>query len=130
MIVVDSSIWIDHLNQKLTDQVLRLRDMIVSNEPILVGDLILCEVLQGLSSNLEAKAVEQALRQFPTVAMLDPDLAVRAAANYRLLRGKGVTVRKTIDLIVGTFCIAHDHFLLHADRDFEPMQKYLGLRTL
>ncbi len=62
--------------------------------------------------------------------MLDAELAVRAAANYRALRGKSVTVRKTIDVIIGTFCIEHGHVLLHADRDFEPMRRHLGLRTM
>jgi predicted nucleic acid-binding protein len=128
MIVVDTSVWIDRLNDDPTNQVRRLREL-VGNEPLLVGDLILCEVLQGLRSDPEAKLVEQALRRFDVVAMLDPDLAVQAAANYRLLRSKGVTVRKTIDLIIGTFCIEHGHALLHDDRDFDAMQRHLGLRA-
>jgi predicted nucleic acid-binding protein len=131
MILVDTSVWIDHLNNDPTDQVLQLRELILTTPAmVLVGDLVFCEVLQGLSNDFESKRVEVALRHFNMVSMLTPDMAVRAAANYRLLRAKGVTVRKTIDVIIGTFCIEHDYVLLHDDRDFEPMRKYLGLRTL
>jgi hypothetical protein len=128
MIVVDTSVWIDHLNDHPTEKVQRLRSL-VGHEPLLVGDLILCEVLQGLRSDAEAKLVEQALRRFDLVPMLDPDLAIQAAANYRLLRAKGITVRRTIDLIIGTFCIENGHALLHDDRDFDAMQRHLGLRA-
>ncbi len=129
MIVVDTSVWIDHLNGTSTNQVTTLRALI-GRVPLLVGDLILCEVLQGLASDKEARLVENALRRFELVSMVTPDLAVRSASNYRLLRGKGITVRKTIDLLIGAFCIAHGHSLLHSDRDFDPMQKHLGLRVV
>lgn len=129
MIVIDSSVWIDHLNDRVTPEVRRLRGL-VGRAAILVGDLVLLEVLQGLRDGREAALVERALRRFDVVAMLDPDLVSRAAANYRLLRGRGVTVRKTADLVIGTFCIERDHALLHSDRDFLPMQAHLGLRTI
>ncbi|HKS88812.1 MAG TPA: PIN domain nuclease [Stellaceae bacterium] len=129
MILVDSSVWIDHLNDAVTRPVLRLRELI-PQQPLLVGDLILCEVLQGLRSEREARLVERALRRFQTVALLDPDLAVTAAANYRSLRVRGITIRKTIDLIIGTFCIERRHTLLHDDRDFEPMIRFLGLEAM
>ena len=129
MILVDSSVWIDHLNNVATEPVRRLRELIPSI-PLLIGDLILCEVLQGLRSEREARLVERGLRQFETVSLLDSELAVQAAANYRLLRSRGHTIRKTIDIIIGTFCIARGHVLLHDDRDFEPMVQFLGLRTI
>jgi predicted nucleic acid-binding protein len=129
MIVVDSSVWIPHLNNRLTPAVATLRRL-VESEPILVGDLVLCEVLQGLRSDEEARLVEEALRQFPIVAMLDPYLASRAAANYRRLRRLGVTVRTTIDLIIGTYCLEYDCELLHDDRDFAHMERHLGLRVV
>jgi predicted nucleic acid-binding protein len=129
VILVDSSVWIDHLNDAATDPVRRLRELIPTR-PLLVGDLILCEVLQGLRSDREARRVERALRRFETVALLDPDLAVKAAANYRSLRAKGITVRKTVDLVIGTFCIERGHLLLHDDRDFEPMIRFLGLQSI
>jgi predicted nucleic acid-binding protein len=74
--------------------------------------------------------IERSLRRFDVVTMLDGALAVRAAANYRLLRSRGITIRKTIDLIIGTFCIELGHRLLHDDRDFDPMVEHLGLRLV
>jgi predicted nucleic acid-binding protein len=87
-------------------------------------------VLQGARSERLAGLIEQHLRQFEIASMLSPALAPRIARNYRSLRDRGVTVRKTIDMIIGTFCIEGGHRLLHADRDFEPMVEHLGLRTV
>lgn len=129
MIVVDSSVWIDFFNGRRTPQTLKLQSLLGS-EPLLVGDLILCEVLQGARNETDAKKLEEALRKFEVASLLNADLAIAAAAHYRALRAEGVTVRKTIDLIIGTFCIVRGHTLLHADRDFEPMETYLGLRTV
>ena len=128
MILVDSSVWIDHLNRVATPPVQRLYGYIEMT-PLLVGDLVLCEVLQGLRSEAEARLVERQLRRFEIVPLCDPELAVRAAAHYRHLRGRGITIRKTIDLIIATFCIERGHSLLHSDRDFEPMERLLGLRA-
>lgn len=129
MIVVDTSVWIDHLNDEATPQVTMLRAL-VGEAQILVGDLILCEVLQGLRTEREARSIEAALRRFDFASMCTPDLAIRAAANYRLLRGRGVTIRKTIDVIIGTFCIENNHELLHDDRDFDRMERHLGLISI
>ena len=129
MILVDSSVWIDHLRNAVTRPVSRLRSLI-SREELLVGDLILCEILQGLRTDTEARLVEEALREFEVVSLVGPELAVKAAANYRFLRNRGFTIRRTIDLIIGTFCIERGHYLLHGDRDFAPMAQYLGLQTL
>jgi predicted nucleic acid-binding protein len=129
VILVDSSVWIDHLRDAATPTVSRLRNLIPHGE-ILVGDLILCEVLRGWRSETEAIVVEGTLRKFTFTSLLDPELAVIAAANYRALRRQGITIRKTIDLIIGTFCIERGHALLHSDRDFEPMERLFGLQTV
>jgi predicted nucleic acid-binding protein len=129
VILVDSSVWIDHLRDTVTAPVSYLRSLI-SAEELLVGDLILCEVLQGLRTDAEARLVEDALREFEVVSLLDAELAVKAAANYRFLHSQGFTVRRTIDLLIGTFCIERGHSLLHGDRDFTPMERFLGLRTV
>jgi predicted nucleic acid-binding protein len=129
MILVDSSVWIDHLRRRATRQVVELRSL-MSSTPLLVGDLILCEVLRGLRSEAEARVIERGFRQYEVVPLSDASLAVIAAANYRFLRSRGVTVRKLADLIIGTFCIERGHHLLHSDRDFEPMERLLGLRTI
>jgi len=128
MILVDSSVWIDHINQVPTAKVLRLRELL-PDEPVLIGDLILCEILRGFRSDAQAMLVERSFRRFEHVALCSPALAAKAADNYRLLRSRGITVQKTIDLLIGTFCIERGHALLHSDRDFEPMERYLGLRT-
>ena len=129
MIVVDSSVWIDFFNGNVTPQTSKLVSLL-GNEPLLVGDLILCEVLQGARTEAQARILEEELRKFDVATMLNPDLAIAAASNYRRLRGEGVTIRKTIDLIIGTFCIVHEHTLLHDDRDFNPMETVLGLKVM
>jgi predicted nucleic acid-binding protein len=128
VILVDSSVWIDHLRGSITGSVIKLRQLFRTG-PLLVGDLIMCEVLQGLRAN-EAVRVERTMRGFQMVSLCEPELAVNAAANYRFLRSQGITIRNTIDIIIGTFCIERGHHLLHSDRDFEPMVRLLGLRTI
>jgi predicted nucleic acid-binding protein len=128
MIVVDSSVWIAHLRETDSVSVGKLRHLDDTQE-ILVGDLILLEVLQGALNEPHAQLIERNLRQFTIVPMLDPATAVEAARNYRMLRQRGITIRRTVDMIIGTFCILGGHALLHDDRDFDPMVRYLGLRA-
>jgi predicted nucleic acid-binding protein len=127
VIVVDSTVWIDFLNGRDAPHVKRLEALLGASE-IVVGDLMLCEVLQGLRSEREAAEVEALLRTFDVVAMGGDTIAVIAARNYRTLRLRAVTVRKTIDLLIGTWCIENGLPLLHNDRDFAPMVQHLGLR--
>lgn len=129
MIVVDSSVWISLFRMQDTAAVGKLQSMLLE-EDILVGDAVLLEVLQGARSDKHADWLERNLRQYFVVPMLSPELAVKVAANYRRLRLRGITVRKTNDLVIGTFCIEHSFSLLHADRDFEPMTRYLGLTVI
>jgi predicted nucleic acid-binding protein len=124
--LVDSSVWIAHLRGSLTPATAKL-EVAVSREPILVGDLILLEVLQGARDERHAARIERGLRRFELVSLLDADLAPRAARNYRRLRDMGITIRKTNDLIIGAFCLERGCSLLHDDRDFAPMEEYLGL---
>ena len=128
MILVDSSVWIDLLNDVVTEQVRRLRALLPTT-PLLIGDLILFEVLQGFRIEAQARLVERSLSRFEAVSLIDPELAVKAAANYRFLRRRGITVRKTIDVIIATYCIERGHSLLHSDRDFAPMERLLGLQA-
>jgi predicted nucleic acid-binding protein len=130
MIVVDSSIWIGQLRRSRSDKIAtlaRIRDPATS---ILVGDLVLLEVLQGARNDSHAAEIERELRVFRIERMLDDGIAVKAAANHRALRDRGITVRKTIDLIIATFCLERGHSLLHDDRDFDPVAAHLGLRLL
>ena len=127
MIIVDSSVWIDYFNGKETDQT-NLLDASLGSTPIIMGDLILTEVLQGFQSNKDYENAKEMLLQMPFMAMGGLALSLESAMNYRRLRRKGVTVRKTIDVMIGTFCIHHQIPLLHDDRDFEPMVEFLGLQ--
>jgi predicted nucleic acid-binding protein len=129
MILTDSSVWINHINHAVNGPVERLRSLIPSG-PLLMGDLILCEILRGFRSEAQARLTARALGRFQTVSLCSPELAMTAAANYRFLHSRGITIRKTIDVIIGTFCIERGHHLLHSDRDFEPMERLLGLRTI
>lgn len=129
MILVDSSVWIAQLKGRSTPATAKLVEA-AAQEPLLIGDLILLEVLQGARNEADAARIERALRQYAIVPLLGIDLASRAARNYRRLRDLGITIRKTADIIIGTFCIEYRHALLHDDRDFAPMQKHLGLKVL
>lgn len=128
MILVDSSVWIAHLNGRNTDAVKRLHAA-AAREPLLVGDLILLEILHGARDDLHAVRIERDLRRYAVTPLLDDALAVRAAQNYRKLRSLGITIRKTADIVIGTFCIERGHALLHDDRDFAPMERHLGLKA-
>ena len=131
MIVVDSSIWIAHLRGLDSPGARRLRQVICEDDDrVLVGDVVLLEVLQGARDEASAVRIERALRAHRVVPMLDERLAPMAAGFYRRLRRQGITVRKTMDMIIGTFCIDGGHELLHDDRDFAPMAEHLGLRVL
>ncbi|MCX5880366.1 MAG: PIN domain nuclease [Deltaproteobacteria bacterium] len=129
MILVDSSVWIDYFNGNQTSQTDWL-DSSLGNLPIVMGDLILTEVLQGFQNDRNFKIAKDLLLGIPFVPMGGQVLALESAMNYRFLRKKGVTVRKTIDIIIGTFCIHNQLILLHCDRDFDPMVKFLCLEII
>jgi predicted nucleic acid-binding protein len=126
VICVDPSVWIEYFNERKTPQTDRL-DAELVKLPIVTGDLILTEMLQGFQSDMDFTIARDLLSRIPCMPMLGKDLALESAANYRLLRKKSVTVRKTIDVMIGTFCIYYRLPLLHDDRDFDPMEKFLGL---
>lgn len=129
MIVVDSSVWINRLRNVSTDAT-RTLDAIADPRQIVVGDIVMLEVLQGARTEERAAHLERMLRRFRVLAMLNEPLALKAAAHYRSLRRKGVTVRSPIDVIIGTFCIEHGHMLLQDDRDFRPLAEHLGLQLI
>jgi predicted nucleic acid-binding protein len=129
MILVDSSVWIDYFNGKITKQT-NLLDSLLGSELIVIGDLILTEVLQGFQQDRDFNKAKKLLSALIFRQMLGRQLAIKSAENYRVLRKKGVTVRKTIDVIIATFCIANNLPLLHSDRDFRPMEKHLNLKAI
>jgi predicted nucleic acid-binding protein len=128
MILVDSSVWIAYFNGVSTWQT-DLLDKTLSTLPVIMGDLILTEVLQGFRSNKDYEAAKSLLSDLPFRRIGGYEVAVQSTHNYRMLRQRGVTVRKTIDVMIGTFCILEEVALLHDDRDFDPMVAHCGLRT-
>lgn len=129
MILVDSSVWIDFFRGIDSSGALKLRQVLRHAE-VIVGDLILVEVLQGYTVEREAEKAAELLGRFEQVGLADPSIAAQAAAHYRRLRRQGITIRKTIDLLIATRCIDKGWLLLHNDRDFEPLREHIGLRTV
>jgi predicted nucleic acid-binding protein len=129
VILIDSSVWIDFFNGRESRETDMLA-LLLRRRVLLTGDLILAEVLQGFRQKRDLEAARHALLSLPYADMVGQEVALTSAQNYRLLRRRGVTARKTVDVIIATFCIRYGHVLLHADRDFEPMREHLGLRTL
>jgi predicted nucleic acid-binding protein len=129
MLVVDTSVWIDYFNGVENPQTDFLH-AVLDTTPILIGDLILAEVLQGFRHDPDFEKARRTLSKFMQESMVNPILAVQSARNFRSLRQKGVTVRKTIDSLIATFCIENDHQLLHNDSDFDGYEEHLGLRVI
>ncbi len=128
MILVDSSVWINYFNGVSTWQT-DLLDGYLSTTPVIIGDLILAEVLQGFKSNKAYETAKDLLSVLPFRQIGGYNVAIQSAQNYRILRKSGVTVRKTIDVIIGTFCIMERLPLLYDDRDFDPMVAHFSLMT-
>ena len=130
MILVDSSVWFDFFRDEDTGQT-RLLSRFLEDDvtSVFVGDLVLMEVLQGATTDRAARLTEIRLGDLPQVRIADVPLVRTAARNYRILRDRGVTVRKTIDTLIATRCIVDDLALLYSDRDFDPFVEHLGLRS-
>jgi predicted nucleic acid-binding protein len=128
VILVDSSVWINYFSGISTWQT-DLLDNYLSTIPVIIGDLILAEVLQGFRSDDDYETARDLLSALPFRQIGGYDVTVQSAQNYRVLRKAGVTVRKTIDIIIATFCIREGLALLHDDRDFDPMVSHFSLKT-
>jgi predicted nucleic acid-binding protein len=129
VILVDTSVWVDYFRGTATPQTDTL-DRLLGVEPLVIGDLILIEVLQGFATQRDFDRARRMLGTFELVVLGGQDVAIVAAQFYRRLRGLGVTVRKTIDTIIATRCIVGGYALLHDDADFEPFARHLGLRSV
>ncbi len=129
MILVDTSVWIDYFNGVQTWQVDAL-DSILSDELVLIGDIILAEILQGFEKDSDYKKARVALEPFDCIDLGGKNLAIKTANNFRFLRSNGVTVRKTVDMLIGTWCIESGVALLHNDKDFDRIAMYLPLKVI
>ncbi|WP_428236595.1 type II toxin-antitoxin system VapC family toxin [Gracilimonas sp.] len=127
MILVDTSVWIDYFNGVSTKHTDCL-DRILSEQFVLVGDIILTEILQGFDSDKEFRLAKQALDPLDCVHLGGKSLAIKAASNFRFLRSKGITIRKTVDVLIGSWCIEHEVELLHNDKDFDQIATQLPLQ--
>jgi predicted nucleic acid-binding protein len=128
VIVVDSSVWVDYFNGTSTSASDQL-DQLLEAEPLVVGDLILIEVLQGFRLDRDYRTAKRLMTSLSIVNMGGQELAIKAAENFRTLRKRGITVRKTVDMLIATCCIEFGHSLLYSDRDFDPCREHLGLRS-
>ena len=128
MILVDSSVWVDYFNGAQTAETDCLHESL-AQEPVVIGDLILTEVLQGFRADDDYRHARALLTGLTIRHLLGTEYALRAADNFRSLRKRGVTVRKTVDIIIGTWCIETRTPLLYSDRDFDPMVRHLGLKS-
>ena len=129
MIVVDSSVWIEYFGGKNTPAAEKL-DSLLGQTSIAAGDLMLVEVLQGFRKDRDFVQARELLLSLTIVKLLNTSIALKSAANFRALRKKGVTVRKTIDTIIATYCIENRLALLYSDKDFQPFQEHLKLQSV
>jgi len=129
MLVVDTTVWVDYFNGQINPETDYL-DHALTEELILVGDLILAETLQGFRSDKDFMQAQAALSKFEQAEMVNSELALKSAQHYRALRKMGITVRKTIDCLIATYCIAENHSLLHRDVDFDAFEEHLGLQVI
>lgn len=129
MVIVDTTVWIDYLGGVENAQTEWLDD---AQQRMRLGltDLILCELLQGVRGDAMFAQVRREMSRFEIFSTGGTELAIASAKNFRALRAKGITVRKTIDCLIATFCIAGGHSLLHRDRDFDAFEQHLGLRVI
>jgi len=128
-ILVDSSVWIDYFNGVDTPQSDLLHGLL-GKAPLALGDLILAEILQGFRREKDWETARDQLLQFPVHHLGGVETALRSSRYFRFLRRRGITVRKTIDCLIATFCIDNDIALLHSDRDFKPFEEHLGLHGI
>ncbi len=127
MILVDSSVWIAYFNGSNIWQT-HFLDFLLSYEPIVIGDLIISEVLQGFRFDKDFIVAKELLSSLQICELVGYDNAIKSAENYRNLRKTGITVRKTRDVLIGTYCIENNLQLLHDDKDFLPIEEILGLK--
>lgn len=129
MILVDTSVWIDYFNGNKTTQTENL-DHLLSEDSILMGDIILAELLQGFKRDRDFRKAKKELWLLKCVHLGGKSLALKAAMNFRFLRSKGITIRKTVDMLIGSWCIEHKIPLLHNDKDFDQMAQHLPLEIV
>ena len=128
-VIIDTTVWIDFFRNAKTEQT-DLFETAVRRGDAALGDLIVSEILQGVDTDKEFRSLKRHLSNFHVYPMIGRQNAIQSAVNYRKLRAKGITVRKSVDCWIATFCIERHFPLLHNDRDFDPFAQHLGLKVL
>jgi len=128
MIVADTSVWIDYVNGVVTPQT-NILDIELENRRVATGDLIIVEFLQGFREDKQFQEAKDLMDSLEYYDFVGREMAINAAQNFRKLRKMGITIRKTIDVLIATFCMEYGFELLHNDRDFDPIEEVLGLRV-
>ena len=129
MILVDTSVWVDYFNG-ISNQKTNKLDLILGNDVVITCDIILTEILQGFRNDKDYQIAKQHMESIYYYQFINKHISIKTADNFRFLRKKGITIRKTTDMLIGTFCIEYNIPLLHNDKDFEPMEKYLHLKVV
>ena len=129
MILVDTSVWVDYFNGIINRKTNNL-DTILGNDIVITCDIILTEILQGFRNDKDYRIAKKHMDSIYYYQLINKDISIKAADNFRFLKTKGITLRKTTDILIGTFCIEYNIPLLHNDKDFEPMEKYLDLKVI
>jgi predicted nucleic acid-binding protein len=129
VVIVDTTVWVDYF-QGVQNPETDWLNAELDRQRLGLTDIILCEVLQGVRDDVVVKEVERRLLNLEVFDTGGVALAREAARNYRALRSRGHTVRKTIDCWIATFCLREQHSLLHRDRDFDPFEKFLELSVI
>ena len=127
MVIIDTSAWIEYFRNG-DQRTVQIVDYCLDNDFAGIGDLIYCEIIQGIKRAKIRRELSTFLLALPKFDMGGFDIAEKTAYNYRFLRSKGITIRKTIDVIIATFCIENNFELIHFDRDFDAMEKELELK--
>jgi len=126
MVIADTSAWIEYFKDGIPS-VVKTLDYCLEHDLVGIGDLVYCEVIQGIKADKERELVASLFQSLPRFDMVGFKIAEKSAYNFRLLRSKGITVRKTMDVLIGTFCAENNFELLHYDRDFTLMAQHIGL---
>jgi len=128
MILVDTSVWIDYFNGLKNSHTDKLDDLLTS-ELVVIGDIILADILQGFRIDTDYRNAKKYLDSLVCFSISNKNIAIKSAENFRYLRKRGITIRKTTDMLIGTFCIEKNIPLLHNNKDFLPLTD-LGLQVV
>lgn len=129
MVLIDTSVWVDYFNGVANPQTDHL-DFLLGQQPVALGDLVMCEVLQGFRHEKDFKKARYFFEKLPFYQLGGYSICLKASEHFRFLRKNGVTIRKTIDIIIATACVEYDLKLLHNDRDFDAMEKIKGFQAI